>query len=116
MEELQSQIREQLLQKEREVQLIKDEMAAKQSEIKKELEEKERALRDKEREMNLANEKKGAFRKMMKDVERSIAEANELSKIMNKKIRFSQYLIGIMPDTFKGHGSMGSSGMRNSKD
>lgn len=39
--------------------------------------------------MNLATEKKGAFRKMMKDVERSIAEANELAKVVNKKIRFS---------------------------
>lgn len=38
--------------------------------------------------MNLAAEKKGAFRKMMKDVERSIAEANELAKVMNKRIRF----------------------------
>lgn len=65
--------------------------------------------------MNLAAEKKGAFRKMMKDVERSIAEANELAKVMNKRIRFKQYLVGLMPESYKNTSVSGGT-FKNPKD
>jgi hypothetical protein len=43
----------------------------------------------KEREMQLQKEKKEAFKKKMKDLDRLVAEANECSKLMHKRIYFS---------------------------
>ena len=46
----------------------------------------------------MKKQKQDAFLLKMRDIERSIAEANECAKMMKKNICFTYQLIGIIPN------------------
>lgn len=54
----------------------------------------------KQKDNEVKRQKKEAFRQKLRDIQRSIAEANECAKIMKKNIVFSYQLIGVIPGGF----------------
>jgi hypothetical protein len=89
MEQQMENLRIQKLQKEQEIQLMKEEHAMKQEKQRREMEEREREIKLMSKDNEIKKQKQEAIKQQLGTINRSIVEANECAKILRKNIVFS---------------------------